>query len=256
MDLTDNQWAIAQPLIPKPLKRADGHGRPRRDDRQIRNGILWIRRMGAPWKDRPEQYPSCQTRHRRFQEWVGAGVFERILQKLARNLKERGGLDLSQCCIDDHLASPERGLEGGKTKRGKGSKLMAVDDRAGLPIVICVGSAAPHEVTLVEPTREVRFLEERPERLIGDKASDSDSLDQRLTEPGVHRMAPHPEDRKKAATPDRCPWRSYKRRWKVERLFAWLQNFRQIAVRYERHVQNYLGLVQLGRIVILLRHYF
>ena len=68
----------------------------------------------------------------------------------------------------------------GKTKRGKGTKLMAVADGAGLPLAISVGSASPHEVKLVEDTLDKRFTEEMPERLIGDRAYDSDPLDERL----------------------------------------------------------------------------
>jgi transposase len=81
-------------------------------------------------------------------------------------------------------------------------------------------------------------------------------LDERLAEQGVQMIAPHRENRKKPVTQDGRTLRRYKRRWKVERLFAWLQNFRRILVRYERHLHNYLGFVQLGCIIILLRNYF
>lgn len=111
-------------------------------------------------------------------------------------------------------------------------------------------------MTLAEPVLEARFVAEHPERLIGDKAYDSDPLDERLKAKGVSLIAPHRNNRKKPATQDGRPLRRYKRRWKVERLFAWLQNFRRILVRYERHLENYLGFVQLGCIIILLRHYF
>jgi transposase len=61
MDLTDEQWAIVEPLFPKPVKRADGKGRPRIDSRTILNGILWVMRTGAPWHDMPDRYPPYQT---------------------------------------------------------------------------------------------------------------------------------------------------------------------------------------------------
>lgn len=69
-------------------------------------------------------------------------------------------------------------------------------------------------------------------------------------------IAPHRCNRKKAKTQDGRPLRRYKRRWKIERLFAWLQNFRRVEVRHDRHVENYLGFVQLGCLVILLRTFF
>ena len=144
----------------------------------------------------------------------------------------------------------------GKTKRGKGTKLMAVADRAGLPIALSVGSASPHEVTLVEQTLEGRFIAEPPEKLIGDRAYDSDPLDEKLRALGVDLIAPHRRNRKKPKTQDGRPLRRYRKRWKVERLFAWLQNYRRILVRFERKLENYLGFVQLGCIVILLRRCF
>ncbi len=62
----------------------------------------------------------------------------------------------------------------GKTKRGKGTKLMALADGSGLPLAVCAASASPqHEVTLVGATLAASFLDERPERLIGDRAYDS-----------------------------------------------------------------------------------
>ena len=65
----------------------------------------------------------------------------------------------------------------GKTKRGKGTKLMAVADRAGLPRAVHTAAAPPHEVTLVPETLAATFTMALPERLIGDKAADSDPLD-------------------------------------------------------------------------------
>lgn len=144
----------------------------------------------------------------------------------------------------------------GKTKQGKGTKIIAVADRHGFPVAISVSSASPHEITLVESTLETMFTEELPERLIGDKAYDSDPLDEKLAENGVELIAPHRSNRKKMKIQDGRKLRRYWRRWKVERLFAWLQNYRRILVRFDRFVENYIGFVHLGCLVILLRHYF
>ena len=133
---------------------------------------------------------------------------------------------------------------------------MAVADRFGLPVAILAESASPHEVRLVEKTVCERFTDERPEKLIGDKAYDSDPLDEQLKKLGIEMIAPHKANRKRAKTQDGRKLRRYKRRWKVERLFAWIGNFRRIVVRYEYHADNYLGFVQLACMVILLRNYF
>ena len=142
----------------------------------------------------------------------------------------------------------------GKTKRGKGTKIMGLTDAGGLPIAIDAGSASPHEVTLVDKTLDACFLEHLPARVIGDKAYDGDPLDERLAEErNVELVAPHKSNRKKPATQDGRKLRCYCRRWKVERLFAWLQNFRRLVVRYEYHLCNFLAMIKLGCVVILLR---
>jgi transposase len=132
---------------------------------------------------------------------------------------------------------------------------MVVADNASLPLAIHAASAAPHEVTLVAETLIQSFVTEQPERLIGDKAYDSDPLDRELAERGIELIAPHRANRKKPATQDGRKLRRYRRRWKVERLWAWLQNFRRVATRFDYHVENFLGFVHLGCIKILLRCY-
>ena len=132
---------------------------------------------------------------------------------------------------------------------------MVVADNASLPLAIHAASASPHEVTLVGETLLQSFIAAQPERLIGDKAYDSDPLDAELAERGIELIAPHRANRKKAATQDGRKLRRYRRRWKVERLWAWLQNFRRVATRFDYHVENFLGFVHLGCIKILLRCY-
>ncbi len=142
----------------------------------------------------------------------------------------------------------------GKTERGKGSKLMAVGGRAGLPVAIYMMPVGPHEVSLAEDTVTSRFTDAQPERLIGDKAFDTDGLDQVLAEQGIEMIGPHRSNRKMKTRDGRYLRRS-RRRWKVERLIAWPHNFRRLVVRYERHLHNYLGFVHLACTATLLRSY-
>ncbi len=95
MDLTNRQWTLLEPVIPKACRRPDGKGRPWRDNREVLDGILWILRTGAPWRDLPGRYPPFQTCHRRFQTWVRSGVLEKIVKALSKELEEHAGLDLS-----------------------------------------------------------------------------------------------------------------------------------------------------------------
>jgi len=131
---------------------------------------------------------------------------------------------------------------------------MVVADGTGLPVSVHAASASPHEITLVGETLAAGFAPGEPERLIGNRAYDSDPLDAILAERGIEMIAPHRRNRKKKKTQDGRKLRRYKRRWKVERLVAWLTNFRRLVVRYERRAENYLGFVQLGCVIILLRY--
>jgi transposase len=130
---------------------------------------------------------------------------------------------------------------------------MAIADRHGLPVSVCVESATPHEVTLATSTLLQMVVPDAPQNLIGDNAYDSDHLDAELNFFGIEVIAPHRRNRRKP-TQDGRRLKRYRRRWKIERLFAWLQNFRRLVVRYERHVENFLGLLQLASALILLRH--
>src|SRR3989304_8622183 len=141
----------------------------------------------------------------------------------------------------------KRGSAVGPTRRGKGSKIMAISDGHGLPLAVHVASASPHETKLVGPTLEQRFLAEAPERMIGDRAYDSDPLDMQIRERfGVQLVAPHHSTRSKAPTQDGRVLRRYRRRWKIERLFAWLQSFRRLLNRFEYHLENFLGFLHLA----------
>jgi transposase len=132
---------------------------------------------------------------------------------------------------------------------------MAISDGHGLPLAVYVASASPHETKLVGPTLEQRFVAEVPERMIGDRAYDSDPLDVQIRQRfGVQLVAPHKSTRTKAPTQDGRVLRRYRRRWKIERLFAWLHNFRRVVIRWEYYPENFLGMVQLACAVILLRY--
>lgn len=126
---------------------------------------------------------------------------------------------------------------------------MAIADRAGLPLAITIASASPHETRLVAQTLNASFLADNPLRLIGDAAYDSDGLDRMLADCGIELIAPHPGNRIHV-TQDGRPLR---RRWRVERLFAWLQNSRRLVTRYERRAANFSGFLHLACTIILLR---
>lgn len=125
---------------------------------------------------------------------------------------------------------------------------MVLSDGHGLPLAVNVHSASPHEVNLIEPLLDSAVLDQRaPDRLIYDLAADSDELRERLWwDRAIELVCPHRKNRVKPPTQDGRKLRRYRRRWKVERSIAWLQNFRRLVVRYERHAYLFHGFVQLA----------
>jgi len=109
MELTNEQWDVIKNILPEDPVREDGRGRPWSDRRTVLNGMLWILRTGAPWKDLPERYGPHQTAHRRFQNWVRSGVMEQLLLALAKHLQDAGGLDLKECFVDGTFVPAKKG---------------------------------------------------------------------------------------------------------------------------------------------------
>jgi len=107
----------------------------------------------------------------------------------------------------------------------------------------------------VEQTIEKRFIKEKPKRLIGDMAYDSDPLDNALKKRKIKLIAPHKQNRKKPKTQDGREFRRYCRRWKIERLFAWIQNYRRCVIRYDYNPANYLGFVQIACVLIMIKYF-
>lgn len=109
MKLTEKQWQLIAPLFDD-ASRLGMVGRPSIPARDVLQGVLWILKTGARWKDLPREYPSYQTCHRRFQQWVRDGTIERALQALAEDLRERGGIDLREAFIDGTFSSAKKGV--------------------------------------------------------------------------------------------------------------------------------------------------
>ena len=82
MRLSDRQWELIEHLFPEPKRRRDGRGRPWASNRQCVEGILWVLRTGARWRDLPAEYPSGVTCWRRLRRWEDEGVWREAWQQL------------------------------------------------------------------------------------------------------------------------------------------------------------------------------
>lgn len=203
----------------------------------------------------PQKYPPYQTCHRRLQQWVRSGALAKALRRLAQRLQTEGLWNLQEAFIDAMFAAAKKGASGWvlpSEARGPRSRLS--------PWATVYRS--PSVCKLLRPTNRnssrrswATFLDELPARLIGDRAYDSDPLDQHLWKHyGVELIAPHRSTRVHPTQGGRRLRRS-RRRWTVERLFAWLQVFHRLVTRYEYRIENFQGMVRLGCLKIMLRYF-
>ena len=189
--LTDEQWDRIRDRFPEEHIADDRPGRKPIATRRVLEAALWILNTGAQWHMLPQSYPNYKTVHRRFQTWCRNETLRNVLTDVANELRDSGGLDEQECFIDATFAMAKGGgAEIGPTRRGKGLKIMAIVDRHGLPLSVSTHAANHHEVRLVQLCFDFYMIEAKPENLIGDRAYDSDALDQDLRQDGVEMIAP------------------------------------------------------------------
>src|SRR6266536_962193 len=185
--LTDEQWERIRNHFPEEHIPDGRPGRKPIPTRRVLEAVLWILNTGAQWHMLPQSYPNYKTVHRRFQAWCRDEILRRVLTDVANELRDRGALDEEECFIDaTFVMAKGGGAEIGATKRGKGMKIMAIVDRHGLPLSVSTHAANHHEVRLVQLCFDFYMIEAKPENLIGDRAYDSDPLDEELPK-GRHR---------------------------------------------------------------------
>lgn len=107
-ELSDEHWLLIADLFANPKPSPKG-GRPMADARACFEGVLWMLRSGARWKDLPPRFPSRSTVHRRFVEWVGSGVLDRAWKRLLRKLDGEGQIDWREGFADGTFASAKKG---------------------------------------------------------------------------------------------------------------------------------------------------
>ena len=149
--LNDDQWERIREYFPEENIPEGRPGRKPVPTREVLEAALWILNTCAQWHMLPQCYPNYKTVHRRFQQWCEREVLREVLTQLANTLREQGELDESESFIDATFASAKGGGdEIGKTRRGKGVKILAIVDRHGLPLSVSTHAANHHEVTLVQ----------------------------------------------------------------------------------------------------------
>ena len=226
-ELTDAQWRRIPPFVPRPAKT----GRPRADDRQTLNGVLWVLRSGARWQEVPRQYGSPTTGWRRLVTWQTSGVWTRLWQALWKSLDAQDRLRWRQAFLEGSLVPAKGGRGVGVSRRGKGTQCTLVVERQGIPLAAPLASAQDHDVRWAQPTLAWVRVPQRRGRprtrvppLTADQGYDSRAVRQwwraQGTASGMPLRASTPRRRvgRRPATPRHLA----RQRWRVERRFAWL----------------------------------
>ena len=110
--LTDDEWELIADVFPEPAST----GRPRRDPRQVLDGILWVLRTGSPWRDVPEEFGTWKTAWRMFDTWNADGTLAEILRRLQARFVAAGAIDEELWCIDGTTVRAARCATGGGKK--------------------------------------------------------------------------------------------------------------------------------------------
>ena len=221
-EITKEQWERVKELLP--AARRGKRVRPRKDDRRMLNGMLWIVRSGAQWRGLPEAYGPWQSVYARFAKWRDDGTLVAIFHASSADA-DMENLSLDSTCIKVHESANGGGKRAdkavGRTRGGSSTKLHAIVDGLGDPVGSMLSAGNDHD-----PVHAVELLKQGASYVIPPQSNVSD---------------PWPVDR--------C---LYKERHLVECFFQKLKWFRRIATRYDKSDTSFLAFVYIAAIAILL----
>jgi transposase len=244
-ELSDFEWAAIKPFLPNKSR-----GVRRVNDRRVLNGIFWVLRSGAPWRDLPVCYGPRTTCYNRFVRWRKAGVWDRIMDSLAAAHDAAVQMiDTSIVRVHQRAAciARNRSQSMGRSRGGLTSKIHAVVDTKGLPVRLGLTAREAHDnrlaLSLLSRLRSGSML-------LADRGYDADWIRAFATERGSW-----------ANVPPRCNRREpicfspylYRARNLVERFFNKIKQCRRVATRYDKLAANYLAFIQLASIRLWLR---
>jgi transposase len=142
-EFTDHEWAAINPMLPNKPR-----GIRRVNDRRVLNGIFWVLRSGAPWRDLPPSFGPYTTCYNRFVRWRRAGVWDRIMDALSAAYDAAVQMiDTSIVRVHQHAASIARNRKQsmGRSRGGLTSKIHAVVDTNGLPVRLALTMGEAHD---------------------------------------------------------------------------------------------------------------
>jgi putative transposase len=264
--LPGNLWAKFQCVLP-PEKPVHTRGRSIVPYRRVMNGILYKLRTGCQWQAIPNIFGSGSTCHRRFQAWVQAGLFAKLMRLLLQWYDRVRGIAWNWQVLDSVIVpAPLGGGKTGKnpTDRAKsGTKRHVLTDRRGVPLAVTLSGANEVDKRAVVPTLQAQVVRPPPRarrqstpvyHFAADKSYDDEDIRRTLRRRGYVVHIAHKRKRGEPALEPVIKGRQHPaRRWVVERTNSWHNRFRSLKLRWERNPENYLALVQFACVLIIFR---
>jgi transposase len=244
-ELSDVEWSAIKPMLPNKPR-----GIPRVNDRRVLNGIFWVLRCGAPWRDLPDAFGPYTTCYNRFVRWRRAGVWARILNALA------GAQDAAVQMIDTSIVrvhqhgaciTRNRRQSMGRSRGGLTCKIHALVDTNGLPVQLALTAGEAHDNRLAG---KLLSRLKSGAMLLADRGYDADWIRALAAKRRAWANIPPRSNRNEPI----CfsPY-LYRARNLVERFFNKIKHCRRVATRYDKLAANYLAFVQLASIRLWLR---
>ncbi len=243
--LSDAEWRLIAPILPRKSR-----GVPRVNDRRVLDGMFWILRSGAPWRDLPERYGPYTTCYNRFVRWRRAGVWDRILTAIShRDNAEVRMIDSTTVRAHQHASCIQNnaGQGFGRLRGGLTTKIHAVVDANGLPLQVMITGGQQQDGLMARV-----LLESLPSggMVLAGKAYDATEIRTFVSPRGGWANIPPHRNRRDPICFSPYP---YRHRNHVERFFNRMKHRWRIATRYEKHAANFLAFVKLAAIRLWLR---
>ncbi|MCP3944071.1 MAG: IS5 family transposase [Desulfobacteraceae bacterium] len=246
--ISDEKWEHIKPILSSPKK--DTRGRKPKDNRPMFNGILWILKTGAPWRDLPKTFGPWQTVYKRFAKWTTLAAWTDLFDKLVKDVDtESSMIDGSYVKLHQHGCGAQGGQYSqaiGRSKGGLTTKIHAVVDGLGNPLRIKLTGG---NVSDIKPSfKLISGIKTR--QFLADKAYDADKLIELAESTGCKVIIPPKINRKVQRKIDK---HIYKERHLVECFFAKIKSYRRVSTRYEKLASRYHAMVVIASCLVWLQ---
>ena len=271
-NLTDFEWDVIRRFLP--AERSGKAGRPWKSHRQVINGILFVLCTGIGWTDLPPEFGRPKTVSNRFRRWVADGLWLRIVERLIDRLCAKGEIDFELWCVDGTIVRAHRAAAGalrealspeesaakqglGRSRGGYSTKIHLLTDGQGIPLGLTVTAGQRNEATEFDALFAACFINtfrktKRPDALAADKAYSSKKIRGAIRRKQIRPVIP---TRSNEARDPGFDSELYRQRNVIERAIGWLKNFRRIATRYEKKLENYTAMIHIAFFRLIVNWY-